>query len=243
MRHSNAEEDADGLSREDSQDAGSLDGEKSIATYSLLDTLREKDFEDIQPAELAALDELFKTLRINVKEKRGRRFRLSNKAKTIDLPKSIRQSRQTGGEIVRIFTKEKKAKQAKMVLLADVSGSMDIYSTFLIKFIYELQKCVRHTETFVFGTKLKRVTDLINYRSINTALAILSQNIPFWSGGTNLGGSFQEFNDLYGEKLRKRSRILVIMSDGWDNGDMETLKNRWQFLKEVSKRLSGSTPI
>ncbi|MGB5158004.1 VWA domain-containing protein [Desulfobacterium sp. N47] len=178
----------------------------SLPTYSLLDTLKEKDFENVRPEELLVFDELFKTLRIKIKEKRGRRFKSSYKGKIIDFNKSIRQSRQKGGEIVNIFKKEKKPKHSKLVVLADVSGSMDIYSTFLIKFIYEMQKHIRDTETFVFGTQLKRITDLLSYRSIRVALSMLSRNVLFWSGGTNLGGSFRDFNDIYGGKLRKKKQ-------------------------------------
>ena len=242
MKQGGSEEDADVQSKEGSEKESNPDTETSVPTYSLSDTLRERDFEDIQPAELAEFDEMFKSLRINVKEKKGRRFKSSNKGRTIDLPKSIRQSRQKGGEIVKIFTKEKKPKHSKLVLLADVSGSMDIYSTFLIKFIYELQKYVRDAETFVFGTQLKRITDLLSYRSIRTALSMLSQNVLFWSGGTDIGGSFLEFNNIYGGKLRKRSRILVIMSDGWDTGDIETLKKQMAVFKRGFKKIIWLNP-
>ena len=242
MKQDGSEEDADVQSKEGSEKESNPDAETSVPTYSLSDTLRERDFEDIQPAELAEFDEIFKSLRINVKEKKGRRFKSSNKGRTIDLPKSIRQSRQKGGEIVKIFTKEKKPKHSKLVLLADVSGSMDIYSTFLIKFIYELQKYVRDAETFVFGTQLKRITDLLSYRSIRTALSMLSQNVLFWSGGTDIGGSFLEFNNIYGGKLRKRSRILVIMSDGWDTGDIETLKKQMAVFKRGFKKIIWLNP-
>lgn len=242
MEEQGSEKEAKLEAKEDSKEEGSPSKETSVPTYSLTESLREKDFEDIQPSEFAEFDEIFKSLRINVKEKKGRRFKSSNKGKTIDLPKSIRQSRQKGGEIVKIFTKEKKPKHSKLVLLADVSGSMDIYSTFLIKFIYELQKYVRDAETFVFGTQLKRITDILSYRSIRTALSMLSQNVLFWSGGTDIGGSFLEFNNSYGGKLRKRNRILVILSDGWDKGDIETLKKQMAVFKRGFKKIIWLNP-
>ncbi|MBU3947546.1 MAG: VWA domain-containing protein [Proteobacteria bacterium] len=214
----------------------------ALPAYSLLNTLKEKDFENIKPEELLVYDELFKTLRIKIKEKRGRRFKSSNKGKIIDLNKSIRQSRQKGGEIVTIFKKEKKPKHSKIVLLADVSGSMDIYSTFLIKFIYEMQRHIRDTETFVFATQLKRITDLLSYRSIRVALSMLSRNVLFWSGGTNLGGSFHDFNEVYGGKLRKKSRILVILSDGWEKGDVEMLKKQMIIFKKGFKKIIWLNP-
>ncbi|MDO8722379.1 MAG: VWA domain-containing protein [Syntrophales bacterium] len=113
----------------DNKEQGNSSKETSLPTYSLTETLREKDFKDIQPSEFAEFDELFKSLRI--KEKKGRRFKSSKTGKMIDLPKSIRQPRQKGGEIFKIFTKDRKPRHSKLVLLADVSASMDIYSTFL----------------------------------------------------------------------------------------------------------------
>jgi hypothetical protein len=242
LKQSGSEEDTTADSKKDSKKESNIYAETSVPTYSLSETLKKKDFEDIKPHELTLFDEIFKSLRMNVKEKKGRRFKSSYKGKVIDLPRSIRQSRQKGGEIVKILKKEKKPKQSKLVLLADVSGSMDIYSTFLIKFIYELQKYVRDTETFVFGTQLKRITDILSYRSITTALSMLSQNVLFWSGGTDIGGSFLEFNNIYGGKLRKRNRILVILSDGWDKGDIETLKKQMAVFKQGFKKLIWLNP-
>lgn len=237
-----SEKEAKVEAEEDSKEEGEPSEETSVPTYSLTERLREKDFEDIQPSEFAEFDELFKTLRINVKEKKGRRFKSSKTGKIIDLPKSIRQSRQKGGEIIKIYTKDRKPRHSKLVLLADVSASMDIYSTFLIKFIYELQKYVRDTETFVFGTQLKRITDLLSHRSIGAALSLLSLHVLFWSGGTDIGGSFREFNDTHGGKLRKRSRILVIMSDGWDTGDIELLKKQMAIFKKGFKKIVWLNP-
>ncbi|MFH2047426.1 MAG: VWA domain-containing protein [Pseudomonadota bacterium] len=240
----NGEEEVAGkITKETTEEDNNLPSEEeALPSYSLSTPFKEKDFEDVKPEELYLYDELFKSLRINIKEKKGRRYKSSNKGKIIDLQKSIRQSRQKGGEIINIFKKEKKPKRSKLVLLADVSGSMDVYSTFLIKFIYELQKHLRNTETFVFGAQLKRITDLINYRSIKVALSMLSNNVLFWSGGTNLGGSFEEFNDRYGGKLRKKSRILVILSDGWDKGDIDLLKKQMSILKKGFKKIIWLNP-
>ncbi len=237
------DETAGEIMKEASEEEDSPPSEETpLPTYSLSTPFREKDFEDVRPEELYIYDELFKSLRINIKEKKGRRFKSSSKGKIIDFQKSIRQSRQKGGEIIDIYKKEKKPKRSKLVLLADVSGSMDIYSTFLIKFIYELQKHLRDTETFVFGAQLKRITDLINYRSIKVALSLLSHNVLFWSGGTNLGGSFMQFNETYGGKLRKKSRILVILSDGWDKGDIDLLKKQMSVFKKGFKKIIWLNP-
>jgi uncharacterized protein with von Willebrand factor type A (vWA) domain len=242
IKQSGSDEDTTADTKKDSKKDSNLYAETSVPTYSLSERLRVKDFEEVRDEELALFDEAFKTLRINVKERKGRRFKSSNKGKIIDLPKSIRQSRQKGGEIIKIYTKERKPKQSKLVLLADVSGSMDIYSTFLIKFVYELQKYVPDTETFVFGTQLKRISDLLSYRSIRSALAMMAKQVLFWSGGTDIGGSFAEFNDHYGGKLRKRNRILVVLSDGWDKGDIGVMRKQMSMFKKGFKKIIWLNP-
>jgi hypothetical protein len=242
IKQSGSDEDTKVDTKKDAKKDSNLYAETSVPTYSLSERLREKDFEEVKDEDLNLFDEAFKNLRINVKERKGRRFKSSNKGKIIDLPKSIRQSRQKGGEIVKIYTRERKPKQSKLVLLADVSGSMDIYSTFLIKFIYELQKYVPDTETFVFGTQLRRISELLSYRSIRSALAMMAKQVLFWSGGTDIGGSFAEFNDHYGGKLRKKNRILVILSDGWDKGDIEVMRKQMALFKKGFKKIIWLNP-
>lgn len=241
-KESGADKDEDVPSRKDSKKRSNIYEEITVPTHSLTEALKEKDFEDVTDHEVALFDEVFKNLRVNVKEKKGRRYKPCSNGKIVDLKRSIRQSTQKGGDIIKIYTKMRKPRQSKLVLLADVSGSMDIYSRFLIKFIFGLQKQLRDTETFVFGTKILRITDVLSYRSLQTALFMLSAKATFWSGGTDIGGCLTEFNHAYGPKLRKRNRILVILSDGWDRGDTENLKKQMAILKRGFKKIVWLNP-
>jgi hypothetical protein len=241
-KQSKTPEDEEGNPKKDSKKLSNQYDEVAVPTYSLGESLREKDFELIAPYEIALFDEIFRNFRIKVKEKLGRRFKPSNKGKMIDLRRSIRQSTQRGGEITQILTKQRKPRQSRLVLLADVSGSMDIYSRFFIKFIYSLQKYLRDTETFVFGTQLMYISDILSNRTLESAMAILSKKVQFWSGGTDIGGSFTEFNKLYGGKLRKRNRILVVLSDGWDKGDADLLKKQMVLFKRGFRKIIWLNP-
>ena len=241
-KQSKTPEDEEGNPKKDSKKLSNQYDEVNVPTYSLGESLREKDFELIAPYEIALFDEIFRNFRIKVKEKLGRRYKPSNKGKMIDLRRSIRQSTQRGGEIMQILTRERKPRQSRLVLLADVSGSMDIYSRFLIKFIYSLQKYLRETETFVFGTQLMCIRDILSNRTLESAMTILSKKVQFWSGGTDIGGSFAEFNKLYGGKLRKRNRILVILSDGWDKGDADLLKKQMALFKRGFRKIIWLNP-
>ena len=236
------EDEEDGNPKKDSKKLSNQYEEIAVPTYSLGQSLREKDFELITAYEVALFDEIFRNFRITLKEKLGRRFKPSNKGKMIDLRRSIRQSTQRGGEIMQILTKQRKPRESKLVLLADVSGSMDIYSRFLIKFTYSLQKYLRDTETFVFGTQLMRISDILSNRRLESAMTILSKKVQFWSGGTDIGGCFAEFNEHFGGKLRKRNRILVILSDGWDKGDAELLKKQMVLFKRGFRKIIWLNP-
>jgi len=236
------EDDEEGNPKKDSKRINNQYSETEVPTYSLGESMKEKDFELITPYEMALFDDIFRNLKIKLREKHGRRFKPSNKGKLIDLRRSIRQSTQRGGEIMRILTKEKKPRQTKLVVIADVSGSMDVYSRFLIKFIYGMQKHLRDTETFAFGTQLMRISDILSNRTLENAMDILSRRVQFWSGGTDIGGCFAEFNRFYGGKLRKRNRILVILSDGWDKGEPDLLKNQMILFKRGFRKIIWLNP-
>ena len=241
-KQSKTPEDEEGNPKKDSKKLSNQYEEVAVPTYSLGESLREKDFELIAPYEIALFDEIFRNFRIKVREKLGRRFKPGTKGKMIDLRRSIRQSTQRGGEITQILTRQRKPRQSRLVLLADVSGSMDIYSRFFIKFIYSLQKYVRNTETFVFGTQLMCISDILSNRTLESAMSILSKKVQFWSGGTDIGGSFAEFNKLYGGKLRKRNRILVVLSDGWDKGDADLLQKQMILFKRGFRKIIWLNP-
>ncbi len=211
-------------------------------TYSAAETLRKKDFEEITQSEVALLEEVFKRLQIKIKEKKGRRFRPALSGRMVDLRRTIRQSTQRGGEIIDILKRERKPKESKVVVLADVSGSMDAYSRFLIKFMYEMQRFLRDTETFVFGTRIMRITELLHQRSVSTALAMVSKQVLFWSGGTDIGGCLKEFNEKHGGRYMAQNRILVILSDGWDKGNINELRLQMISVKRGFKRIIWLNP-
>ncbi len=229
-------------SRKGSKKTGSDYQEVPTFTYSATENLRQKDFEQISQEEVAMMDDVFKRLQIKIREKKGRRFKPSNTGNMVDLRRTIRQSTQRGGEIVNILKRERKPKESKIVVLADVSGSMDAYSRFLIKFTYEMQRFLRDTETFVFGTRMRRITDILNNRAIETAMSIISKEVLFWSGGTDIGGCLKEFNERYGGRYMAQNRIMVILSDGWDKGNIEELRLQMIRIKRGFKRVIWLNP-
>ncbi len=233
---------SDDRSRKGSTKQGSNYEEIPIFTYSAVENLKQKDFEEITQSEVFLMDQVFKRLQIKIKEKKGRRFRPAKSGRMVDMRRTIRQSTQRGGEIVDILKRERKPRESKIVVLADVSGSMDAYSRFLIKFTYEMQRFLRDTETFVFGTRIRRITDLLNQRSVATSIKMVSKEVLFWSGGTDIGGSLKDFNEHYGGRYMAQNRILVILSDGWDKGNIEEMRQQMIRIKRGFKRVIWLNP-
>lgn len=233
---------SDANSRKGSSKHSNVYEEVPTFTYSAVENLRQKDFEEITQAEVAMMDQVFKRLQVKIKEKKGRRFKASNTGSLIDLRRTIRESTQRGGEVIDLLRRDRKPKESKVVVLADVSGSMDAYSRFLIKFMYEMQRFLRDTETFVFGTRMKRITDLLQQRSVSTAISMVSKQVLFWSGGTDIGGSLKDFNEKYGGRYMVQNRILVILSDGWDKGNIEELRLQMIRAKRGFKRVVWLNP-
>ncbi|MDR7393521.1 MAG: VWA domain-containing protein, partial [Armatimonadota bacterium] len=127
-------------------------------------------------------------------------------------------------------------------LLCDVSGSMDVYSRFLIQFVYALQDALGRVESFVFSTSLTRVTEELRTRSLRAALDRLSQRVPNWSGGTKIGSSLRQFLDRYGGLL-DRHTVVLIVSDGWDTGEVEVLRRAMQEIRSRAARVIWLNPL
>jgi uncharacterized protein len=129
------------------------------------------------------------------------------------------------------------------VLLCDVSGSMDCYSRFLIQFMYGLQNELWGVETFVFSTSLSRITHLIRTKEIAGALERISHSVVGWSGGTNIGRSLATFNRDFAPSLVTHRTVVVIISDGWDRGDVSLLENEMQSIKRRCYKILWLNPL
>ena len=137
----------------------------------------------------------------------------------------------------------RKRKRLKLVLLCDVSKSMDLYSRFLIQFIYAFQSVYRRIETFVFSTALHRITEILRSEELYSALDQLSGTVPEWSGGTKIGSSLEQFVSQHGLKLVDSQTVVLIISDGWDTGDVDLLENSMRFLNKQARNVIWLNPL
>jgi uncharacterized protein with von Willebrand factor type A (vWA) domain len=158
------------------------------------------------------------------------------------LRRSLRQSLKTGGEIVELSYKERKPKRTKLIVICDVSGSMDIYSRLLLQFIYGLQNSFARVESFVFATSLSRITGYLKNKTYERALERLSSKVHGWSGGTRIGESLAAFNADWLRRVDKRT-VVIILSDGWDTGEPQQLATALSQLQQRTGRLIWLNPL
>jgi uncharacterized protein with von Willebrand factor type A (vWA) domain len=170
----------------------------------------------------------------------SRRKRPTRRGGVVDLRRSIRANLMKG-EIIELRRRERRRRKIRLVLLCDVSGSMDLYSRFLLQFLYALQNVFGRVETFTFSTRLTRVTEHLKGASYRQALAKLTEVRDF-SGGTRIGESLQEFNARWGH-LVDRHTIVLLLSDGWDTGEPELLANEMLAIKRKAGRLIWLNPL
>jgi uncharacterized protein len=221
-------------------------GNKEIeeaAAYSVQETLLRKDFSTVPEDEVDELMQTIKSIAKRLAAKTNRRYESSYKADMPDLRKTLRKNLRRGGELLDIVQRKPKRNRIKLVLLCDVSRSMELYSAFLIQFMYAFQQVYRRMETFVFSTTLKRITSLLKQKNFGDAMQLLSNENKGWSGGTRIGESLDVFVNEYGKKLIDSKTIVIILSDGWDTGNIDLVKSTMEFLHAKSKKIIWLNPL
>ena len=224
-------------------DSGTADDEREVPAYSPAEGRSRKDFSAFSADELRAITELIVAIARRIATRLSRRTEAARHGSFVDLRRTMRRNLRYGGEVLDLVWRRRKIRKAKLVLLCDVSGSMDIYSRFLIQFIYALQGALSRVESFLFSTSLTRVTDALGRRDIHEALQAAAREVPDWSGGTKIGASLRQFNAEYGRRLVDARTIVVICSDGWDTGDLEVLESAMRELHARAGRVIWLNPL
>ena len=211
--------------------------------YSPQEILHKKDFADMFDGESEDACRVIMTLAQNLGLRLGRRWRTRGKGKRVDLRGSVRSSLRHGGEILVLRRRRRRPKKTRFVVLCDVSSSMDCYSRFLLQFMYGFQRHVPRVETFVFSTRLSRITPLLRMRKIAAAYELISEKVSDWSGGTRIGSSLAEYNRRFGPRYSGPNTVIVLLSDGWDQGEMALLEREIKKLNSRVNRLMWLNPL
>jgi uncharacterized protein with von Willebrand factor type A (vWA) domain len=212
------------------------------ALASPVELLKEKSFAGCSQAELAALAELMQRLRLAVPERRSRR-REAARSGAPDLRRTLRRSFRTGGEPVHRAWRERRREQRRLVLLLDVSGSMDAYSRALVMFAHGALRSGRRVEAFCFGTRLTRVTRALAAADVDEALRRAAAEVVDWDGGTRIGEALKEFLDEHGHGGLARGALVLICSDGLEVGDPELLAGQMARLSRLAHRVVWLNPL
>jgi len=223
--------------------AGHDGSQRQKISYSSQDIMRKKDFASMIAAESQDVSQLIMALTQDLGLRLGRRWRAGGKGKQVDLRSSIRSSLRHGGELLALRKRRRQPRKTRFVVMCDVSGSMDSYSRFLLQFMYGFQRHVPRVETFVFSTRLTRITPLLRMRKIDAAYALIEEKVFHWSGGTRIGGCLAEYNRRYGRRFSGSNTVFILLSDGWDQGELGLLEREMKDLKRRIKRLMWLNPL
>jgi uncharacterized protein with von Willebrand factor type A (vWA) domain len=213
----------------------------SSSGYSADEMLRRKDFEDLTWSETEQVKRLLQQAPWRIAERRTRRLR-PNRSGLVDLRRTARHSIRSGGELMRLLHRQPRLRRRPLVLLCDVSGSMERYSRLLLIFAHAIARR-EDVETFVFSTRLTRITRMLRRRDLDRALGEVGKTVHDFSGGTRIGQAVAEFNRRWARRVLGHGAVVILVSDGWDRGDPEQLAVELSRLRRMSHRLIWLNPL
>jgi uncharacterized protein len=199
------------------------------------------DFAELSESELAELAEMMRRIPLAVPPRRSRRHRPGSGGRHIDMRASLRRARRTGGDVFRLVGGVPVSRRRRLVVLCDISGSMEPYARAMIQLLY----CAAGgagAEVFSFATRLTRLTPALARSSPAAALKEAGHAAPDWLGGTRLGTALKEFNDNFGRRGMARGAVVLIISDGWDTGDPAVVRREMERLSLVAFRIVWVNP-
>ena len=212
-------------------------------TYSTREVLHHKDFGELTSDELQAVKWFMAQMVWELGLRRTRRQR-PGRGQRLDLRRSLRRNLRYGGELIEWPSRQFKYKPRPLIVIADISGSMERYTRLLLHFIYSLTKRLeQQVEAFVFSTRLTRITRQLRGKEIDRALEEVSYEVSDWSGGTRIGDSLKAFNFEWGRRVLGRGAIVLLISDGWDRGDPVLLHQEIGRLQRSCHRLVWLNPL
>jgi uncharacterized protein len=213
----------------------------SSSGYSAEELLRHKDFDQMSWEETEQVRRLLQQAPWRVAERKTRRLRSAHGGR-IDLRRSARHAIRSSGELMTLFHRRPRVRRRPLVLICDVSGSMERYSRLLMIFAHAIARR-EDLEAFVFSTRLTRITRLLRYRDLDLALDSVSKGVHDFSGGTRIGDALADFNRRWARRVLGHGAVVIIVSDGWDRGDPARLTAELIHLRRSAHRLIWLNPL
>ncbi len=219
-----------------------LTGTIVIKTWSQAEVLAEKDFASLTPDELATAKTAIANLPWNAGVRKTRRW-IPGRGARIDLRRALARSLRTGGELVALPRRRRRLKPRPIVLICDVSGSMERYSRTLLHFAHTLTRKARRVEAFLFATRLTRITMELRTPRADAAIAAAARTVRDWSGGTRIGAALRVFHQRWSRRALTGGPVVLVISDGWDRGEPQVLRDEVARLQRSCHRLIWLNPL
>jgi hypothetical protein len=211
-------------------------------TWSAVEALASKDFAAFTPEELAIGRAALQRLDWRPDLRRTRRW-INGRGSRIDLRRALAHSVRTGGDLLTLPRRRRKTVPRRLVLLCDVSGSMERYTRMLLYFAHAVARRDPRVEAFLFSTRLTRITPQLHARRVDAALGSISRTVSDWSGGTRIGSALQQLRRHWSRRVLGRRPVVLLISDGWDRGDPAELRQEISRLKRNCRRLVWLNPL
>ena len=214
----------------------------ALQTWSDSGALAHKDFAEFTPEEIATARSALDRLRWTPGERRTRRW-VPGRGSRVDLRRALAQSVRTAGDVFKLPGRRRLMRPRPVVLLCDISGSMERYSRLLLHFAHAIGRRHRRVEAFVFSTELTRVTSALRARRLDDAVSEVARSVPGWSGGTRIGGALRQFHQRWARRTLQGGAVVLLISDGWDRGDPMELRDQIKRLQRRCHRLIWLNPL
>ncbi len=211
-------------------------------TYSPLEVLRRKDFSQFTPDEARQARRLIAQMDWHIGERKTRRRQPGRPGREIDFTQLVRRNLRYGGEFFRLPERERRTKPRPVVILADISGSMEPYARMLLQLLHTLHHTGVEVQSFVFATRLSWISRDLERRSIDAALKRVTAHVPDWCGGTRIGEAIKTFNFRWARRVLRSGAVVLVLSDGWDQGDLALLGREMARLQRSCHRLIWLSP-
>ena len=230
---------------DDSDDDAEIDGVVVAPdAYSRGEMLRHREFDRMTPSELRDAERLVDALIPRLEQRRTRRYELHSHGRRLAPRAMFRQNLGTGGQLLKWVWRRPVKEPRSLVVLCDISGSMERHSRLLLRFVQALSASSEvRAESFVFGTRLTRVTRMLRDRDRDRALARVADSVNDWAGGTRIGESFRTFNQKWARRSLRSSGVVIVVSDGWDRGDPAIVAAETARLRRNCHRLVWLNPL
>jgi uncharacterized protein with von Willebrand factor type A (vWA) domain len=231
------------LGRADAARAAEDYSGKAVLGATVYERLKRTDFSETPQDDLSELESISMRLLKQMSLRLSRRLKSMKQRGQVDLRRTIRRNISRGGDLIDLSYKARKIQQDRLVVLLDISGSMNPYSLFFLRLAYVLQRHFKRVDTFLFSTQLTEITAALRGRRLAQVMQSLARQAVGWSGGTKIGESLREFIQHYGGRVLSRDTVFIVLSDGWDTGQPEVLAEQLHAIRRRVRSVIWLNPL